>query len=132
MARAGPRSSGVLDAGTRDHLFSAAYDELRRLAASVRRDDPSRTLSPTALVNEAWLARKVVLQFPDAPFFVLAVHAGSRWKPRGDSHVRKLAKTILPGLGLHGTVMLVDQLTQKALARHVRSVSGSRVYRRAR
>src|SRR5689334_292635 len=55
MARAGPRSSGVLDAGTRDHLFSAAYDELRRLAASVRRDDPSRTLSPTALVNEAWL-----------------------------------------------------------------------------
>ena len=55
MARAGPRSSGVLDAGTRDHLFSAAYDELRRLAAAVRRDDPSRTLSPTALVNEAWL-----------------------------------------------------------------------------
>ena len=55
MARAGPRSSGVLDAGTRDHLFSAAYDELRRLAASVRREDPSRTLNPTALVNEAWL-----------------------------------------------------------------------------
>src|SRR6478672_3191914 len=55
MARAGPRSSGVLDAGARDHLFTAAYDELRRLAASVRRDDPSRTLSPTALVNEAWL-----------------------------------------------------------------------------
>jgi RNA polymerase sigma factor (TIGR02999 family) len=55
MARAGPRSSGVLDAGARDHLFTAAYDELRRLAATVRRDDPSRTLSPTALVNEAWL-----------------------------------------------------------------------------
>src|SRR5215831_20908116 len=55
MARAGPRSSAVVDAGTRDHLFTAAYDELRRLAASVRRDDPSRTLSPTALVNEAWL-----------------------------------------------------------------------------
>jgi RNA polymerase sigma factor (TIGR02999 family) len=38
-----------------DHLFSAAYEELRRLAASVRRGDPSATLSPTALVNEAWL-----------------------------------------------------------------------------
>ena len=38
-----------------DHLFSAAYEELRRLAATVRRDDPSATLSPTALVNEAWL-----------------------------------------------------------------------------
>jgi len=36
-------------------LFSATYEELRRLAASVRRNDPSATLSPTALVNEAWL-----------------------------------------------------------------------------
>jgi RNA polymerase sigma factor (TIGR02999 family) len=38
-----------------DDLFSAAYEELRRLAASVRRGDPNATLSPTALVNEAWL-----------------------------------------------------------------------------
>ena len=40
---------------TLDELFSVAYEELRRLAASVRRDDPGATLSPTALVNEAWL-----------------------------------------------------------------------------
>jgi RNA polymerase sigma factor (TIGR02999 family) len=38
-----------------DDLFSAAYEELRRLAAMVRSDDPSATISPTALVNEAWL-----------------------------------------------------------------------------
>ena len=38
-----------------DLLFSATYEELRRLASSVRRGDPSATLSPTALVNEAWL-----------------------------------------------------------------------------
>jgi RNA polymerase sigma factor (TIGR02999 family) len=38
-----------------DELFSLAYEELRRLASSVRRDDPGATLSPTALVNEAWL-----------------------------------------------------------------------------
>ena len=38
-----------------DDLFSAAYDELRRLAATVRRNDPAATLSPTGLVNEAWL-----------------------------------------------------------------------------
>lgn len=38
-----------------DRLFSVTYEELRRLAASVRRDDPSATLSPTALVNEAWI-----------------------------------------------------------------------------
>src|SRR5277367_4564540 len=38
-----------------DQLFSLTYEELRRLASSVKRGDPSVTLSPTALVNEAWL-----------------------------------------------------------------------------
>lgn len=38
-----------------DALFSDAYEELRRLAATVRQGDPSATLSPTALVNEAWI-----------------------------------------------------------------------------
>lgn len=38
-----------------DAVFSEAYEELRRLAATVRQGDPSATLSPTALVNEAWL-----------------------------------------------------------------------------
>jgi len=46
--------------GTRHHpegadaLFARAYEQLRALAAAVQRD-PSRTLSPTALVNEVWL-----------------------------------------------------------------------------
>ena len=38
-----------------DQLFSLTYEELRRLASTVTRGDPSKTLSPTALVNEAWL-----------------------------------------------------------------------------
>ena len=38
-----------------DDLFRIAYEELRRLASTVRRGDPSATLNPTALVNEAWL-----------------------------------------------------------------------------
>ena len=38
-----------------DELFSVTYEELRRLASIVKRDDPGATLSPTALVNEAWL-----------------------------------------------------------------------------
>jgi RNA polymerase sigma-70 factor, ECF subfamily len=38
-----------------NYLFSATYEELRRLASSVRRGDPSATLNPTALVNEAWM-----------------------------------------------------------------------------
>jgi hypothetical protein len=32
-----------------------AYEELRRLASSVRRNGASPTLNPTALVHEAWL-----------------------------------------------------------------------------
>ena len=45
----------VADRPTLDHLFSVTYEELRRLAASVRRDHPNASLSPTGLVNEAWL-----------------------------------------------------------------------------
>ena len=38
-----------------DYLFSLTYEELRRLAATVRRSVPGATLSPSTLVNEAWL-----------------------------------------------------------------------------
>lgn len=38
-----------------DRLFSSTYEELRRLAARVRQGEAAVTLSPTALVNEAWL-----------------------------------------------------------------------------
>lgn len=38
-----------------DELFSMAYEELRRLAISVSRDEASASLNPTALVHEAWL-----------------------------------------------------------------------------
>src|SRR5689334_2261789 len=38
-----------------DQMFSLTYEELRRLAATVRRGDPAITLNPTALVHEAWL-----------------------------------------------------------------------------
>lgn len=40
---------------TLDEMFSMTYEELRRVAASVKRNDPRATLNPTALVNEAWL-----------------------------------------------------------------------------
>ena len=77
--------SSTLERGT---TFSAAYDELRRLAASVRRDDPSRTLSPTALVNEAWLKLASSPQFAatsPAHFKRIAARAmrqGCWWRPR--------------------------------------------------
>jgi RNA polymerase sigma factor (TIGR02999 family) len=48
-----------------DRLFTVAYEELKRIAASVSRDDRAMTLSPTALVNEAWvkLSQSPTLQF---------------------------------------------------------------------
>ena len=54
-----------------DHLFSLAYEELRRLAAEVRRHDSSQTLNPTALVNEAYLklARSPDFAFESALHF---------------------------------------------------------------
>jgi RNA polymerase sigma factor (TIGR02999 family) len=52
---AGDGDAVPADPSALDHLFSVTYEELRRLAASVGRSDPGGTLSPTALVNEAWL-----------------------------------------------------------------------------
>jgi RNA polymerase sigma factor (TIGR02999 family) len=51
------RASDPSGSGRRvlDRAFSAAYEELRRLAGSVRRHERAQTLTPTALVNEAWL-----------------------------------------------------------------------------
>ena len=46
---------GGIDQGTLDTLFSATYEELRHLAGIVRKSSPNATLSPTTLVNEAWL-----------------------------------------------------------------------------
>lgn len=38
-----------------DAFFAAKYRDLRRMAASLSRNEGNLTLSPTALVNEAWL-----------------------------------------------------------------------------
>jgi RNA polymerase sigma factor (TIGR02999 family) len=52
--RAEPRDAPE-ERRTLDTLFSATYEELRRLASAVKRSDANATLSPTTLVNEAWL-----------------------------------------------------------------------------
>jgi len=38
-----------------DELFTAAYEELKRIAAALNRHYGIATLNPTALVNETWL-----------------------------------------------------------------------------
>src|SRR5258708_1762208 len=61
-----------------DQFFSNAYEELRRLAASVRRSLPNSPLSPTTLVNEAWmkLAKSAKLpQESELPFKSKAARA---------------------------------------------------------
>lgn len=48
-------TGSAADRAALDLVFTAAYEELRRLAHLVRRNDPGATLSPTTLVNEAYL-----------------------------------------------------------------------------
>jgi RNA polymerase sigma factor (TIGR02999 family) len=38
-----------------DEVYSLAYEELRRLARAVLRSDRAASLTPTTLVNEAWI-----------------------------------------------------------------------------
>jgi len=44
-----------IDRDTLDRLFSVTYEELRRLASSIKRSDWEASISPTTLVNEAWM-----------------------------------------------------------------------------
>jgi RNA polymerase sigma factor (sigma-70 family) len=41
-----------------DEVFSLVYEELRRLASFVRRNDAAATINSTALVHEAWVKLK--------------------------------------------------------------------------
>lgn len=48
-------AAGSGDREALDRVFGLVYEELRRLAAAVRRDRASETLNATALVHEAYL-----------------------------------------------------------------------------
>ena len=50
-----------------EEMFSAAYEELRRLASAVKRDDRNATLSATTLVNEALLKLAECSAFKRSP-----------------------------------------------------------------
>jgi len=49
------RPGGTTSREALDALFTATYEELRRLASAIRRGDAHATISPTGLVNEAWV-----------------------------------------------------------------------------
>ena len=81
------------DRGALDYLFSVTYEELRRLATSVRRRDPAATLSPTALVNEAWLklaASPPMVMSSRLHFKRIAARSTRRWSRwRASARVRR-------------------------------------------
>lgn len=53
--RASVGDSSPQDRRALDLLYSATYEELRRLARSVRRGSPGLSISPTTLVHKAWV-----------------------------------------------------------------------------
>lgn len=71
----GERIASGAESKPLDLAFSVAYEELRRLAAGVKKSDPRSTLNPTALVNEAWMK--------------LAAHPGFTWE--SDLHFKRIA-----------------------------------------
>jgi RNA polymerase sigma factor (TIGR02999 family) len=54
-----------------DDLFAATYDELHRLASAIQLSAPATSLTPTTLVNEAWikLARSPRFSAVSVPHF---------------------------------------------------------------
>jgi len=82
-----------IDRQALDDLFSATYEELRRLAASVRRNDPSATLNPTALVNEAYLRLAGSLRMmPDSPLHFKRIAARAMRQVLVDAARRRAAQ----------------------------------------
>lgn len=88
------------DAGALDHILPLVYDELKRIAsAQLRREDTGHTLTPTALVHEAYmrLADREKLQPEDRRHFlsiaaqamrrILIEHARARRRDKRGSGV---------------------------------------------
>ena len=76
-----------------DLVFSLAYEDLRRMARTVRRSDPQASLSPTTLVNEAWikLSRSPVLA-ATTPLHFRRIAAGAMRQVLVDAARRRQAQ----------------------------------------
>ena len=88
-----------------DDLFSAIYEELRRLAFALRRNEYAATLNPTALVNEAWLKLAASPGFDlDSPLHFKRIAArASCWSRRHDDASRQSAGVTMACSGLRST-----------------------------
>jgi RNA polymerase sigma factor (TIGR02999 family) len=78
-----------------DHQYSLAYEELRRLAATVLSGEPHATISPTTLVHEVWLKLR------SSPGLVL----------ESELHFKRIAARAM-------RQVLVDAARRRAAAKH--------------
>jgi len=72
------RKAVMLEPQNLNDLFSLVYEELRRIASYVRRNEAAATMSSTALVHEAWLKLKNSPSFAaesEAHFKAIAANA---------------------------------------------------------
>jgi RNA polymerase sigma factor (TIGR02999 family) len=119
------------DRQSRDYLFAAMYDELRRLARRQLRRDAGVTLSATTLVHEAYaaLAEREHLEFPDRERFmgymaramrgliVDAARERAAQKRGGEYHITRLDTRIADALAEPAEIVRVSEALD-ALAEH--------------
>lgn len=117
------------DAAAREHLLAMVYGQLRRLAArQLRREHGVRTISPTALVHEAYLrlAGQAALEWRDrAHFFgivgvtmrrVLVDAARRRGSAKRGGEWRRITLGQVAALASHGVDLLDLDRALAALA----------------
>ena len=111
------------DRHSRDYLFAAMYDELRRLARRQLRRDIGVTLSATTLVHEAYsaVAEREHLAFPDRERFMAYMARAMRGiivdaareraadKRGGEYHITRLDTRIAEGLAEPAELLRVSE-----------------------
>ncbi|HEU4779919.1 MAG TPA: ECF-type sigma factor [Steroidobacteraceae bacterium] len=119
------------DRHSRDYLFAAMYDELRRLARRELRRGAGITLSATTLVHEAYaaLADREHLDFPDRGRFMAymaramrglivdAARERAAQKRGGDFHITRLDTHIAEGLAEPAEIVRVSEALDALAAR---------------
>jgi RNA polymerase sigma factor (TIGR02999 family) len=119
------------DGHSRDYLFAAMYDELRRLARRELRRGAGVTLSATTLVHEAYaaLAEREHLEFPDRGRFMAYMARAMRGlivdaarergaqKRGGEYHITRLDTQVADVLAQPDEIVRVSEALDELAAR---------------
>jgi RNA polymerase sigma factor (TIGR02999 family) len=103
-----------------DALYRLAYDELRRLAAAIRRTDPNAVLSTRTLVHETWLrlADSPEFRYLDQKHLRNIVARTMRQVLVDSARYRKAAKRSGTHVDADDTIPTSDQSADELLAIH--------------